>query len=225
MYTLRPQSPLEVALKPFSIHGSGHTVGCVFALVLGLAGPASANEVSNPDFDVDTAGWEDPFPDVDTEISWTDAENFSGAPGSGSLQLRNSIDAGVLDGPAQCIAAMPGRYAADARALIPSDQSVIPQAVFMLNYYATPDCSTGFLDRDEAFVITTGSWQLAEVEGVAPAGTQGIEVRLLSGNTDDPTFTTVYWDAIFVPEPAAPATAALAAVALLLVSSSRPRSC
>ncbi len=161
---------------------------------------AAANEVSNPDFDTDTTGWEDPFPDPNTEISWSAVENFSGAPGSGSLELRNSIDNGAADGPIQCIPGSPGAYHAEARALIPSAQSLVPIATLLLVYYATTDCSS-FLDRDEAAVTITDSWELAEIEGVAPGGTQSIGVRLLSGNTVELTFTTMYWDAIFVPEP------------------------
>lgn len=50
---------------------------------------------------------------------------------------------------------------------------------------------------------------------MAPVGTQSVSFRFLSEGTSDPTLTTVFFDAIYLPEPSAGLASAVVVLTLL----------
>ena len=140
--------------------------------------------------------------------------DVDGSPTSGSLRLETRISNGAADGPLQCVDAGPGFYDAVAWVLNPT-QSPQPQSFIAVDYYPAAACFGAFSDSDTVFWSgTLDVWDEIAFLAEAPAGTASIGLRLFSGNTVDATPVAVFFDAVFLPEPAGPLGTALAVVSI-----------
>jgi hypothetical protein len=197
-------------------------IALIFLTLLAATPIAAQNLLTTPDFDAvgDVANWPDPFPDANTTISWRSDLDVDGSPSSGSLRLENSITNGASDGPRQCLDLGPDAYEFEAWVYNPT-QTPQPRATLFIEYYSQPGCSNFIAQTTAHDSPILDDWELLSVAEQAPAGTASIGFRPESGSTSDPTTTTVYYDALYLPEPGS--TSGLAAGAVLLVALRRRR--
>jgi hypothetical protein len=200
---------------------------CILLLALPLiaASAPAQNLLVSPDFDVasDVDDWPDPFPDADTDISWSSTMDVGSSTSSGSLRLETRISNGAADGPFQCVESGVGSYEVSAWVFNPT-QSPQPQGFVSLDYYPNSACSGPLIGSDDAFWSgALDAWDEISFMAVAPAGTASVGMRLFSGNTVDPTPVAVFYDAVFLPEPAGPMGALVGGLALAVLHRLRRR--
>ena len=198
-------------------------VTLLLAVSLVAGGAAAQNLLVSPDFDVatDVDDWPDPFPDPNTTIGWQSDRDVDASPSSGSLRLEVSISNGAADGPLQCVESGAGFYEMEAWSFNPT-QSPQPVTYVEVDFYPSAGCTGPPLGFDSQFFPgTLDAWVLAEDLVEAPSGTASLGVRLFSGNTTDPTVTTVYYDAVYLPEPGRLAGVACGILALAFLARRR----
>lgn len=186
-------------------------------------GAASQNLLVSPDFDVasDVDDWPDPFPDGVTTIGWQADLDVDASPSSGSLRLTTTITSGAADGPRQCVDTAPGAYEMEAWVFNPS-QLPQPQTFIGVTFYPDPGCTGPSLGLASQFPPgALDVWESNAMSFEAPSGTSSLGVRVFSGNTIDPTPVTVYYDAIFLPEPGDPLGVGAGVLALAVLARRR----
>ncbi len=181
----------------------------VLFLVLFAVGPvahAATNLLSNPDFELDTTGWADPFPDS-TVISHDTSHDHDEAPGVvGSLKLEVSIDNNAADGPGQCVVVSPSETYLAAGAIFRPTQPAgadTPFPYIQVAYHSDATCTSHTGATVEGYLLgdLVDDWYEIEFETTSVPEAGSAYVRLFSGGTSDPTFTTVYFDNLYLPEP------------------------
>jgi len=191
-----------------------------WAVLLGAAlaatSDARAEAIVNGTFDVNVDGWIDPGALPGTEFGWTGFDPHDD-PLSGSMYVWTNLPEAGLDGPWQCVPAVPGPHTLTAAAYvtIPAEH-IDPFVEMALDTFATPDCTGG--ETASAYDVALNYYQVWETLSAqidAPPGTQSARVRFLVGGTYD-TWTDVVNidDVSLVPEPAASALSGLALVTL-----------
>ncbi len=198
-------------------------VTLLLAVSLVAPGASAQNLLTSPDFDVatDVDDWPDPFPDPNTTIGWQSDLDVDASPSSGSLRLETSISNGAADGPLQCVDSGAGFYEVEAWSFNPT-QSPQPVTFVAVDYFPGAGCTGTLLGSDSQFAPSTlDAWVLAEDLVEAPSGTVSLGMRLFSGNTIDPTVATVYYDAIYLPEPGRGSALACGLLALAFLTRRR----
>ena len=141
---------------------------------------AAANLVINGDFDTQIFSW-DLMINIDT-AGWS-SQDASGSSSSGSARLTRTIEHTAGNGTAlrQCVAVEAGRtYDFASKTFLPSGQPVGLQAGSQIVWFASDDCTSGFIDRT-AFVpiVDVGTWvDFEDNDIVAPPGTLAAQIQL-----------------------------------------------
>lgn len=195
-------------------------LAALFAASMTSAAAAPAqNLLANPDFDTDvtSGGW---GADVDWILgSWQEPDAF-GDGDSGSLLVTNVREFGGSNGWFQCIPASEG-LALDASVWTRSapGQTNSNGAWLEVWFFASTGCSfapPGLIESIFTEYASPADWtEIALRDLVTPAGTQSIRFDLrVEKASGDPEAATAEFDAAYLPEPGALATAAAALAAL-----------
>ncbi len=196
-----------------------------FALLLTASTAMATNLLTNYDFDTDTTDWADRYPDAGLIISHDTTKDHDDTPGTvGSLKVERSNASGGYDGPAHpCVAVTPGATYLAAAAIFRPTQTLKPNSYIHLQYFESEDCtgpsygSYGDGANWMAWEIDD-EWYDLSFDATIPATVSSAQFVLMSGGTlDDLTFTTLYFDNVYLPEPASTSLAAAALVTLLLL--------
>ncbi len=127
-----------------TIRGASRVFVFPLFLALALVAPKAyaTNLLSNSDFEFDTSGWEEPFPDGNVIISHDTAFDHDSTPGVvGSLKLDISIDNGGARGPWQCVQVSPETLYSAAASVRRPTQSPVPFPSVELRYYSDASCT------------------------------------------------------------------------------------
>ncbi len=205
----------------------------VVALTLLLvAGPriesASGNLLSNGGFDGGIAGWDSALSggSFSVALTWSEAADRNGTPGSGAGILQNLSSGGLEIGTYPlfangCFAVAPtDEVKLRGYVLIPSGQTRTGFARFDIAWYSTPSC-LGFLEYGDVVSETTAdaTWHLLDNTLIPPANAQAFRIGLTVLKYEaGGTFTARFDDVdVLAPEPAtaAASTAMLASLAVL----------
>lgn len=191
---------------------------CAAALTAAAAAPAQ-NLLANPDFDTDASsgGW---GADVEWILGEWSADDAFGEAGSGSVLVRNVRDSAGSNGWFQCVAASEG-LVLDASVWTRSEPSQTNSngASLEVWFFASEGCSfapPGLIESFFTDFAAPADWTRLALRGlVAPAATQSIRFDLrVEKASGDPEPATALFDAAYLPEPSAVATAAAALFAL-----------
>jgi hypothetical protein len=186
------------------------------ALWLGAAAGAQ-NLVVNGSFDSNVSGWSTVPNDPEIGIAWSPLDPDD-PTASGSIEVTSTVDNGGVNGPSQCVdatSASPLRLSMEG--LVPTQLIEYLYADPIVRYFDTPSCSGNQLSSEFpiGLVAMGEGWQQIGGPLVPPPATQSIRIVLGIGK---PVFVawpaTVYYDEVYLPEPALLASTATALAGL-----------
>lgn len=197
-------------------------------LVLLLAVPAAAqNLLVNGEFDANLAGWSNLDP-VEIGMAWSPQDPGDPTP-SGSIEVVSTVSNGGATGPSQCVDVDAGvPLWMSVTILVPTQSFEYLYADPFVRYFDTVGCGGG-IELGNEFPIGQVSmgegWKRIEGPLAPPAATRSVLAVLgVVKPVSVALPATVYFDAVFLPEPGSGALAAGAFVVLgLLAARSRAR--
>lgn len=186
----------------------------IAALASGAA-PAQ-NLIANPDFDVGIEGWAADVPWIDGSF---DAEDWVGAPGSGSLRVTNTREIVGEEGVSQCVPVpeQDGTQVWDVyvQARVGDGQYLTGAVVFGVWFYSGSACDESQL-TNIAPTHQVETWNELGFRGfVMAAATRSVLIDLRANKYADVPSFDAHFDHAYLPEPSALGSTSAAVLALV----------
>lgn len=169
-----------------------------FAMVVGAGVSLAANQLVNPNFTTNIAGWTV----AGWPIDWIGTEG-NAAPGALRAVATSSTGSVGMGVATQCTAATAGvAYDFGASFKIEPASTQTGGARLRVTYFTNSNCTGTLTSGGSVDPTSVAGWQSVNVQNdVAPAGTQSAFVELIQSIAGPGTFTA-YWDDVFFgPDP------------------------
>ncbi len=172
---------------------------CMLLSVLSIAAIGSANEISNPNFDTDLSGWDNPYA---RPAVW-DSRDFADSPSSGSALLTEPDGNGAAFAILlQCLPVTEGaELEGSAQVYQSSGQSCGDgHGLFWYRYHDTTDCTgsqVGSL-RFSSYSQVWDAWAETSINETVPAHAQSAEFYLAVICQDAGQSLSVHFDNVVV---------------------------